>query len=93
MLIVNFSLIFFTREALHMLLLRDIFLLTRSPPPLKRNPLFLVSCPFSSHETTRRAFLASNLQAQTYTHALAKYVFHLKSQDYLFLPSPSFSIS
>jgi hypothetical protein len=52
---------FFTREVLHMRLLRDIFLPTRSLPPLKRNPSFLVSCRFLSHETTRHASLASSL--------------------------------
>lgn len=46
-----------TREVSHTRLLRGIFLPTRSLPTLKRNPSFLVSCPFSSHETTRLASL------------------------------------
>ena len=69
----------FTREVLHMHLLRDIFPLTRSLPPLKRNPSFLVSCPFSSHETTRHASLASSLRARTYIHVLARYARRPKS--------------
>jgi hypothetical protein len=64
---------------LHTHFLRDIFLPTRSLPPLKRDLSFLVSYRFSSHETIRHASLASSLQAQTYILALARYAGHPKS--------------
>ena len=52
---------------------RDIFHHTRSPPPPRRTPSFLVSYPSLSPETTRRASLASSQQPQTYFHASTRY--------------------
>lgn len=86
---VNPVLISITREVLHMHSLRDIFLPTRSlPPPPRRTPSFLVSCPFLSHETTRRASPASSLRLQTYFHALTRYACLPNHRTILYLSPP-----